>query len=320
MGITASLKRYYNLVERVVGIKYSYDNTCVFELILITQLIMSKTPLIEIKNNISGLIPDDMIQYIPKKWEKIGDILILKIEKSLKNYEKIIAENYACVLKCKAVFKDTGGISGSFRKPSVKWLYGSKDAVTVHWENNIRYKLDISQLMFSSGNMDERIRMANISNENETVVDLFAGIGYFSIPMAVYSNPKRIYACEINPLAYKFLCENILLNDVSDIVRPILGDNRDVAPKNVADRVILGYLDYTYIFLKTAFSCLKNSRGIIHYHVKFPDTLIPNKPFEEVENKIKQFKKKAVLMNFKKVKSYAPGISHVVLDIKIEDL
>ncbi|MBN2603692.1 MAG: class I SAM-dependent methyltransferase family protein [Candidatus Thermoplasmatota archaeon] len=281
---------------------------------------MPKNPLIEIKNNLSGLIPGDLIQHLPKKWEKIGDILILKIEKSIKNYEKIIAENYACLLNCKGVFKDTGGISGSFRKPSVKWLYGSKDAVTIHRENKIRYKLDISQLMFSSGNMDERIRMANSSNENETVVDLFAGIGYFSIPMAVYSNPKRIYACEINPFAYKFLCENILLNDVSDIVRPILGDNRVVAPNNVADRIIMGYWDDTQLFLKTAFSCLKNSGGIIHYHIKLPDILVPHKPFEEVENKIKKFKKKAVLMNFKKVKSYAPGIIHAVLDIKIEDL
>jgi len=34
--------------------------------------------------------------------------------------------------------------------------------------------------MFSSGNMDERIRMSMISDKNEVVVDLFAGIGYFN--------------------------------------------------------------------------------------------------------------------------------------------
>jgi tRNA wybutosine-synthesizing protein 2 len=281
---------------------------------------MSETPVIKIKNNLSGLIPEDLIQYLPKKWEKFGDILIIKIERPLNNYEKIIAENYAVVLNCKSVFKDTGGISGPFRKPSVKWLYGSNDKVITHWENKIRYKFDISQLMFSSGNIDERIRMANISNENETVVDLFAGIGYFCIPMAVYSNPKRIYACEMNPLAYNFLCENILLNDVPGIVKPILGDNREVAPKNVADRIIMGYLNNTHLFLKTAFKCLKNGKGIFHYHIKCPDALIPYKPFKDVENKIKAFEKKALLMNFKKVKSYAPGISHVVLDIKIDDL
>lgn len=283
-------------------------------------MIMPKNPFLEIKNNLSGLIPNHLIQYLPKKWEKIGNILILKIEKSLLNYEDIIAKNYAVVLKCKSVFKDTGAISGPLRNPSVKWLYGSKDAVTIHRENGIRFKLDISQLMFSSGNMDERIRMAKISNENETVVDLFAGIGYFCIPMAVYSNPERIYACEINPFSYKFLCENILLNDVSDIVKPILGDNRDFAPKNVADRVVMGYLDNTHQFLKTALSCLKNETGMIHYHTKCPDTFISHNLFKDVENKIKQFNKKAVIKNFKVVKSYAPGISHVVLDIKIEDL
>lgn len=281
---------------------------------------MQKTPFNKIKKNLSESMPEDLISYLPKKWEKIGDVLIIKIEKCLENYETIIAKNYAIVLNCKSVFKETGGISGTHRKPVLKWLYGSKDAVTIHRENKIRYKIDASQLMFSSGNMDERIRMANISNENEVVVDLFAGIGYFSIPMAVYSNPKRIYSCEINPLAYKFLCENIVLNDVTHIVKPIFGDNLDVSPENVADRIIMGYLNDTNLFLKTALRCLKNGTGIIHYHSKCPDDLIPSKPFKDVENKIKQFKKKAVLINVINVKSYAPGISHVVLDIKIEDI
>jgi len=61
--------------------------------------------------------------------------------------------------------------------------------------------------MFSSGNMDERIRMSMISDKNEVVVDLFAGIGYLLCRMAVYSKPEKIYACEINPVAYDYLAK-----------------------------------------------------------------------------------------------------------------
>ena len=43
---------------------------------------------------------------------------------------------------------------------------------------------------------------------------MFAGIGYFTIPIAVHSNVKKIYAIEINPVSYNFLCENIKLNKV----------------------------------------------------------------------------------------------------------
>ncbi len=64
--------------------------------------------------------------------------------------------------------------------------------------------------MFSSGNMNERIRMSNISKPNEVVVDLFAGIGYFTLPIAVYSKPKKIYACEKNPISYDFFVKILL--------------------------------------------------------------------------------------------------------------
>ncbi len=137
--------------------------------------------------------------------------------------------------------------------------------------------------MFSSGNMDERIRMAKISNNSEIVIDLFAGIGYFTLPIAVYSKPKKIFACEKNRISYNYLCENIVLNNVIDIVEPLRGDNRKVAPKNVADRIIMGYIGDTNKFLTTAFECLKDYQGTIHYHEKYPEKIVPDKPLIQIQ-------------------------------------
>ena len=276
------------------------------------------TPFQEIKDRISGRVPSDLSLYLPKKWEKIGEVLIIKIPKELKKFSKDIAKIYADVLDCKTVLEDVGGISGEYRKPNVRFLYGNPNCETIHIENGVRFKLDVSKIMFSSGNMDERIRMATISNSKEVVVDLFAGIGYFSIPMAVYSRPKKIYACEKNQLAYKYLCENIVLNHVTETVEPILGDNREVAPKNVANRVIMGYVKDTHKYLQTALDALYNKTGIIHYHEACPDELLPDKPIEKINKIAEKNKIKAKILNFKKVKSYAPGVTHVVLDVKIE--
>ena len=278
---------------------------------------MVETPFDEIKKLLSTELPLELISKIPDKWEKIGDVVIIKLPKELKKYKKQIGKTYTDILNCKTALEDVSGISGIYRKPNVEIIYGKKDTETIHKENNIRYKLDSQKIMFSSGNMDERIRMANISNSKETVVDLFAGIGYFTLPMAVYSKPKKIYACEINPIAYKYLCDNIVLNNVTDIVQPLFGDNKETTPKNIADRIIMGYIEDTHKFLQTAINCLKNKTGIIHYHEVCPDELFPDRPLKHIHKASERNGRKAKLLKYKNIKSYAPGVSHYVLDIKI---
>ena len=278
---------------------------------------MIEKPLENIKKSLSDNIPLELINFLPEKWEKIGNILTIKLNEKLSSYREEIGKTYAEVLHCKTVLNDFGGISGIYREPNVKLLHGSKDTETVHKENGICYKLDVRKIMFSSGNMDERIRMATISNKNETVVDLFAGIGYFTLPMAVYSKPKKIYSCEINPVSYDYLCKNIVLNHVTSIVEPLLGDNRNIAPKNVAQRVIMGFFEEIEKFLPTAFDCLKNSTGIIHFHYICSNDLFPEKPLKIVEKTADKYKRNVELLTSRVIKSYAPGVSHIVLDIQV---
>jgi len=278
---------------------------------------MVETPLEKIKKSLSNNIPLEVTSLLPEKWEKIGNVLTIKLNEKLNSYREEIGKTYAEVLHCKTVLNDIGGISGIFREPNVKLLYGSKDTETVHKENGIRYKLDAQKIMFSSGNMDERLRMAKISNKNETVVDLFAGIGYFTLPMAVYSRPRKIFSCEINPVAYEYLCKNIVLNHVTSIVNPLFGDNRIIAPKNVAERVIMGYFDDTQKFLPTAFDCLKNCTGIIHFHNVCSNELFPETPLNIVEKTADKYKRNVELLTSRVIKSYAPGVSHIVLDIRV---
>jgi len=275
------------------------------------------TPFEKIKSNLGGILPKDLLDRIPRKWEKIGDVLILKLSRELKNYEKDIARVYANVLSCKTVLNDIGGIRGVERIPVVEYIYGSKDTETIHIENGIRFMLDPMRIMFSSGNIDERIRISTISNPKEVVVDLFAGIGYFTIPIAVYSKPKKIYAYEINPIAYHYLCKNIVLNHVTDIVKPILGDNREKTIEDIADRVIMGYFGDTYKFISTAIKCLRNHKGFIHYHDVFPEEYIPDKPLYYLTEQAEMFNRKVEMIRYRRVKSYAPGINHYVFDVKI---
>ncbi|MFA5102330.1 MAG: class I SAM-dependent methyltransferase family protein [Candidatus Thermoplasmatota archaeon] len=278
---------------------------------------MGKTPFSSIEKTVSSLIPSPLVCHLPRKWEKIGTVVTLKVPEELSPYKETIGKVYADVLGCTTSLNELSGIAGVYRKPVVEVIFGSPITETIHVENGIRFKVDPQKIMFSSGNMAERRRMAGISNPKETVVDLFAGIGYFTLPIAVYSKPKNIVACEINPVAFEYLCANVVLNHVSSMVEPRLGDNRHIAPKDCADRVILGYLHRPQAYLPVAFECLKDHTGVLHYHALTPVEAIPQQPLTHLNQAASSCSCQVDLLKVTRVKSYAPQIDHVVLDVRV---
>ena len=98
---------------------------------------------------------------------------------------------------------------------------------------------------------------------------------------------------------------------------PVLGDCAIEAPKYSADRVLMGYVKTTHHFLKPAMECIKDG-GIIHYHETVPDKLIETRPYERVKEMAWQCGEREVeVLNIQKIKRYAPGVEHIVLDARI---
>ncbi|MCE7697584.1 MAG: class I SAM-dependent methyltransferase family protein, partial [Methanobacterium paludis] len=176
------------------------------------------------------------------------------------------------------------------------------------------FKMDVAKVMWSKGNTGERKRMSTISEDGETIVDMFAGIGYFSIPMAVHSKPAKIYSVEINPVSYSYLCQNTVLNKVEDIIEPILGDCREAAPRGIVDRVLMGYIGNTHEYLPTAMEVLKDG-GVVHYHESVPDKLKFIRPVERIKEAAGD--RGVEILNKRIIKPYSPGVYHVVVDAKI---
>jgi tRNA wybutosine-synthesizing protein 2 len=270
-----------------------------------------KDPIDQVRESAS--IPQHLKPLLPRKWEQFGDLVVLRLDPALDRYELEVARAYSDVLKAKAVLRDVGGIAGDLRQPLVKTLLGT-DTVTTHIENGIRFRFDAAKVMFSSGNIDERMRMAHLACDGETVIDMFAGIGYFSIPLAVHQRPGRVVACELNPVAHSYLVENTHLNKVERTVEPFLGDCRTLPGEAMADRIIMGYVRTTHEFLSTAVRLLK-SGGIVHYHETCPNELLPGRPVEHLRDGASGCK--VEILRSKEIKSYSPGVSHVVIDARI---
>jgi len=277
------------------------------------EIVEQSNPVFAKKRNLYDVlkekIPRELWEKIPRRYKIVGDIILVKVPDELEKYKRVIGEELLRLHpRCKAVWRDKGK-QGMLRKPNVELLAG-EGSVTVHKENGCLFKLDVTKVMFSVGNQGERMRMAKIVEEGEIVVDMFAGIGYFSIPIAVHSKPKSVYAIEINPDSYEFLLENIELNGVKSVI-PILGDSMHVTPEEVADRVIMGHL-FCHDFLPTAIRALRGE-GIIHYHESVPEAVI-NRPIERVKRACERMGRRVKILNFRKVKNYSPGVVHVVVD------
>lgn len=260
-------------------------------------------------------VPRDRQALLPRGFQRIGHIVILNLKPGVSSLAGDIAET---ILKTYPYVKTvclTEGVSGEFREPRVRYLAGERRTETIHTENRCKFKLDVTGVMLSKGNLAERARLPGLVKTGETVVDMFAGIGYFSIAIARHAEPGQIYAVEKNPLAFRYLKENIRLNRVQGRVTPIKGDCREVRIDGAADRVIMGYLPRTYRYLPAAFRALKPRGGTIHYHDTFAENELWEKPIDLLEAKasragyaLKAVSRKAV------VKEYAPGVYHVVVD------
>lgn len=267
---------------------------------------------------------DELLEKLPSGFQKIGDIIVLNLDKSLINYKKIIGETVLNLYKVRTVCNKFGEIKGKFREPQIEVIAGDKNTITTHVENNCKYKFDIRKVMFAKGNLNERIRIAKQVKKDEIIVDMFAGLGYFSVPIGKLSKAKKIYSIELNPVSFGFLKENLKINHIHN-TEAINGDNRMVVDELVknkvrADRVLMGYLPPPKEFLPWAFKIIERN-GILHYE----DLINVDNKEREIDRVINDIRKVAENYDYnvelklaKKVKSYGPKIDHYVFDIIVK--
>lgn len=261
-----------------------------------------------------NLLTKEELELLPAGFDRIGHIVTLSMPPQLRHRSDKIGQALLQLRGVRTVaLKDE--VTGRYRRPHLKIIAGERVTETLHREHGCIFKLDVAQVMFSVGNLYERGRIAKLVRQGETVVDLFAGVGQFSMPIAKHAEPSKIYATELNPVAYRYLRENVRLNQVGHIVESLLGDCEKVAPRGVADRVIMGILHVTHKYLPLAIQVLKSSGGIIHYHESVPTRLRFERPVERILDAAGRHRVK--ILNKRFIKRYAPGVDHVVIDAKI---
>jgi len=212
-----------------------------------------------------------------------------------------------------------GGVAGPHREPDVEVLAGAGDTETVHTEHGTTYAMDLAEVMFAPGNKAERARMGEVVGPEDAVLDAFAGIGYFALPMARAG--ADVTAVERNPAAFQFLLENAVRNGVTDRLHAYRGDNREVLPQLSAggerfDRVVMGHYD-GWESLDVALPALAPG-GTLHLHEATPEALVPERPVERLERAAAGADRAVAVQDVREVKGYSEGVGHVVVDAEID--
>ena len=198
------------------------------------------------------------------------------------------------------------------RTRTLEHLAGEDISETTHVEYGSKFLLDVRKVYFSPRLATERERIVSQVEDGEVIIDLFAGVGPYSVSIARRRQVK-IFAVDINPDAISYLKKNIELNKLEGEISPVLSDASQFLNNNKikADRIIMNLPGTACKYLEDAISCLK-SGGILHYYEFSSDYKIPVGRVEEAADL-----RMVTILNKRKVKSSSPGRWHVGIDAVI---
>jgi len=267
-------------------------------------------------------LPPHVLASFPRSVDLVGEIAVVEVPPELEEHRRIVGEAILEAHKhVRTVLAKTSVISGVCRLREYEVIAGSSNTETIHKEHGCKYHLDLRKVYFSPRLSFEHSRVASQVEENETVVDMFAGVGPFSVLIAKTHVNVKVYAVDVNRDAVRYLERNVILNGVLDKVVPILGDVRDVVRERLrgtADRVIMNLPEKASEYLGAACQAMKPEGGVIHYYefAEGPDPLETAKhrlvkAFGRTNRKLERF------LSARTVREVAPFKWQVALDIRI---
>jgi tRNA (guanine37-N1)-methyltransferase len=270
-------------------------------------------------------LSSEELSVVFRSYDVVGDIAIIRIPQVFLPKRSVIAH---AIMQghnnVKTVLMQTGALSGDFRIRRLEWVAGERKTLTTHREFGCVFEVDLARCYFSPRLSFERKRVANLVQPNEVVVNMFAGVGCFSIIMARHSDVTKVFSIDLNPSAVEFMRKNVRLNRVQGRVSPLYGDSAVLIRErlsHVADRVLMPLPEKAYEYLDCALFALKPNGGWIHYY-DFVHAGKDEEPVEKVRDKVAA-KLSELKMNYdvpfgRVVRATGPNWYQVVLDIFID--
>lgn len=272
------------------------------------------------------ILGEGVAEKVWRRVEFIGDLALIRtpLDMSPEELKPLALEILKRFNFVKSVWAAIPGVEGPYRLRKHVLLAGEDRSETLYREHGCVFKVDINKVYISPSLNYEHYRIAKLVAPGETVLNMFAGAGLFSIIIARYAKPRKVYSIDINPYAYHYMVENVRLNHVEDVVEPILGDAGEVVDSrltNTSDRVLMPYPELALDYLGKALMALRDGRGWIHVylHVK---TAKGEHYLTKAEQLVAEKLASLGVRNYdisskRKIRNVGPRTHQVVVDIKI---
>ena len=190
-----------------------------------------------LKKALENVLSEKESEDLFSAFDQIGDIIIVRIPDSLLSKKKIIGETLLEQVKtAKSVFYQSSSVEGDFRTRDLEILAGVDKTETEYKEFGCRFIVDVEKAFFSPRLSTERDRIAELVQDGEIVINMFGGVGMFSI-IAAKRKKCTVYNIDINPIAAKLCEKNIELNKklVGKVVS-IHGDAAQIIEEQLSDQ------------------------------------------------------------------------------------
>ena len=268
-------------------------------------------------------LPPHLLASFPRAIDLIGEVAIVEIPEELKGHKRIIGESILKAHKnVRTVLAKASAVAGIRRLREYEVIAGSPRTETVHKEHGCVYHLDVRKVYFSPRLSYEHRRVASQVGEKETVIDMFAGIGPFSILIAKMRREVKVYAIDLNPDAVRYLRRNVIANHVMNKVIPIHGDAREIIRERLrgaADRVIMNLPERASEYLDAACEAIKPGGGILHYYCFMGG----DEPIRMAERELAEYLERTGrrldrILSARRVREVAPAKWQIVVDARIK--
>jgi len=272
-----------------------------------------------LKKALENILTTQESKELISSFDQIGDIIIVRIPDSLLSKKKLIGETLLKQVKiAKSIFYQASAVEGDFRTRNLEILAGDNKTETEYKEFGCKFTVDVENAFFSPRLSTERERIANLVQDGETVVNMFAGVGMFSV-MIAKKKKCTVYSIDINPIATKLCEKNIKSNKIAGNIISINGDALQIIQEqlqNKSDRTLMLLPERSDEFLESAINATKNG-GIIHYysHIHADKKSDAGKLSEEHYLQVTPVKSE--ILGSKIVRAVGPRYYQTVVDVKI---